>query len=57
MRGTCYNARKGEVFMERVSRRAFLSPFPPFTDWLRVSAATEEEMRRFPRAYEEIHRA
>lgn len=43
--------------MERVSRRAFLSPFPPFTDWMRVSAGIEEEMRRFPRAYEEIHRA
>ncbi len=30
-------------------------PFPPFTDWMRVSVGTEEEMRRFLRAYEEVY--
>ena len=29
-------------------------PFPPFTDWMRVSVGTEEEMRRFLREYENL---
>ncbi len=31
-------------------------PFPPLTDWMRVTIGTEEEMRRFLNAYQEIHR-
>ncbi len=29
-------------------------PFPPFTDWMRVSVGTEDEMQRFLKAYEEV---
>ncbi len=32
-------------------------PFPPLTDWMRVTVGTEEEMHRFLSAYQEMDRA
>ena len=29
-------------------------PFPPLTDWLRVSVGTDEEMRSFLKEYEAL---
>ena len=31
-------------------------PFPPLTEWMRLTVGTEEEMRRFLKAYQEVYR-
>lgn len=47
----------GQIAAMREKGIAVGRPFPPFTDWMRVSIGAEEDMRRFVRAYEEIYRA
>ena len=48
--------RRVEPVIDALRARGVLvgRPFPPFTDWMRVSVGTEEEMRRFLREYENL---